>query len=417
MKQGWVGEYYWTYGPLVLGTEAARKAIAKGLAEADRKALKAAGGKRAPFVPVKVAGHDVVVLPGAHHTRAIAIDAKAAMLIRRVAYVNPSTVGIDQALAYDPGWTTEPWKAVKTPLVVPKGGFVLFDAIAQHATAPQNAERAQESIAVPLVPGRYVVEHVAEQKFGKGLSAQLLYIHPADHRPALSAATAQPAAPAALVIAKDVAAAAKKLRFVESEGGPLVFLPARAAKAWWGVCDEAGDAVYGKKPTHYDRACDAKGATPVLDVGGARALVLRGPDSTALHPTADGALLVRWIGADHAAAVLAPALGPGVFAKTTQTLVSAGEPWLLFDSALDGRALPKRAVATITLPEGTYAVEAMDEWSGAVSLAGKASEVMTTAIRLVRRGQRASTRPSSQRATRSSRATRSQAKPASRSRG
>jgi hypothetical protein len=387
-KPRWIGEYFWTHGPHVLGTPAACKAIAASLSEADRKKLVAAEKKAKPIAKVTIAGHDLYVLAGSHHTRFIPIDAKSVVVFRLTSHANEFSGELDKAMAYDPGWTTEPWATTKLALDVPKAGLVLFDSIAQHPEAPQNAKRGKASLALPLPStAGYVVEHIAKQAFGpkKRHSAELYYLHPKGHRPALVGSTAEPEAPPALVVAKDVAKAAKALKFVETEGGPFVFMPARVAKQWWGVCNEAGDPVYGEEPTHYDRACDAKGSVPLLKVGDAKALVLRSPDPAALHALENGVLIVRWIGADHAAAVLAPAVGPGKFKATRQKVESRGEPWLLFDATRDGRDVPAKLVAKVGVPKGTYAIEEMDEWSGTISLAGKTSDAMTSAIRLVRR--------------------------------
>lgn len=384
----WVGEYFWTYGPHVLGTAAARKAIATTLSEPDRKRLLAAEKKARPITKVAIAGHDLYVLAGSHHTRYVPIDARSVVVFRLTSHANPRTGDLEQAMAYDPGWTTGDWSTTRLALDVPAGGLVLFDTVAQAPEAPQHARRGKDSLALPLpAAAGYVVEHIAKQAFGprQQHTAELLYLHPAGHRPPLVARAARPEAPVPLEVDKAVAKAAKALKFVGTEGGPFVFLPARVAKQWWGVCNQAGDPVYGKQPTHYDRACDARGRVPILKVGDASALVLRSPDATALHPLASGVLLVRWIGADHAAAVLAPALGPATFRSTKQKVESRGEPWLLFDAAQDGRDLPAKRVAKVTVPKGTYAIEQMDEWNGTVALSGKTSEAMTSAVRLVRR--------------------------------
>lgn len=285
-------------------------------------------------------------------------------------------------LKYKLAWTTEPWKPSKQTLVVPKSGLVLFDAIAQHPQAPQNAERGQTWLPLELTPGTYVLE-TAQQAFDRRAAVSLLYLHPQGHRPELGGEAA-PAAPAALVIDKATAAAAKKLKFVESEGGPLVFMPERVAAKWWGICNEQGDEVYDDEPTHYERACKVRGEVGVLEVGDGDALVLGTPQSTAAHLLEHGLLLLRWVGADHAAAVLAPALGPGVYKATKLVITSRGEPWLLFDSAEDGRKLAKKNIARVTVPKGRYRIELMKEWNGEVSLNGATSEVMTAAVRLAR---------------------------------
>ena len=369
-----VGEYFHTNGPLVLASDATRKAMMKSLSETDRKAIKSAGTKKAPIVPIEIGGKRAYVLPGSEHTAVKPLDGRAVMLVRRNGYFNP-VLELDKVMQYEPGWTTEPWKTLDLVLEVPRGGLVLFDAMAQYPDKknPSNNERGVPALAAMLPPGKFVIEHVPQQKFARNFAVSLLYIHPADHRPALSAQDEKPGVPAPLVIDKATAAAAKKLKFVESEGGPLIFMPERVLKEWRGI--ETKD---------YDRACGVRGAVGPLSVGSATAIVLTTPDSTAACQHDKDLLLLRWVGADHAAALLAAATGPGKYKKTKTTIESKGETWVLFDSGDDGQKLKKSSGSRIELPKGRYRVDEMDEWNGDVVLAGEKSEVMATAVRLTR---------------------------------
>lgn len=383
----WIGDYHGLRGPLVLSPDAVRAAIAKKLTEPDRKTFVRVGKKvKAALVARTVGGRPAYVLPHASHTRIHVVDARSVVLVRRGprTYANPLTSELAELMAFDPGWTTERWTRIAQRLVVPRGGLVLFDARARDTA---TTTRGAESLRLPLPAGTYVVEHIARQEHGKRGTVSMLYVHPAAHRPALVAANAPPDFPEPLVIAKGVARAAAKLSFVETTGGPLLFLPARLARHWWGVCNESGDAVFGDEPTDYDRACDTRGSVACVKVKGETALVLGSSEPGAIHLMKTGALLLRWSGADHAAALLAPALGPGTFARTKLTLRSRGEPWVLMDSSLDGRTLAtagKREWTRARLPAGRYRVELMEAWHGEVLLDGERSDVTAAAVRLSR---------------------------------
>ncbi len=179
---------------------------------------------------------------------------------------------------------------------------------------------------------------------------------------------------------------ASLVTFAESEGGPLIIMSEAAAPSWNGVCDEDGTAIYGSAPCDYDRACGDP--FDVIEVGAAKALTLDTPDNGTFVPRPDGALIVRWVGADDAATLLSAALAvPDCqFTETTSDLPHDGGKLLMFDSAARGSALDPEHTASIELPAGVYAGRLCVEWQGNVEGDdGQPHEVMVQVLELRRR--------------------------------
>ncbi len=174
--------------------------------------------------------------------------------------------------------------------------------------------------------------------------------------------------------------------FADSEGGPLIVMSERAAPDWNGVFDATGAFLFGTAACDYDRACD--GGFMVIDVGSQKALTLETPDNSTLVARPDGALIVRWVGADDAETLITAALAvtDDQFTEEIGDLPHAGGRLLMFDSAARGSALDPARVASLDLPAGTYAARLSVEWRGLVSGGdGSPHEVMVQTLHLRRR--------------------------------
>jgi Immunity protein 21 len=172
--------------------------------------------------------------------------------------------------------------------------------------------------------------------------------------------------------------------FAESKGGPLIVMSESAAPSWLGVYDSTGNAIFGKSPCDYDRACAA--SVGLIDVGQTQALTLETPDNSAFVPRPEGALIVRWVGADGADALISAALAVSdeQFTESVGDLAHDGGKLLMFDSAARGTALDPRS-ASIDLPAGVYAVRLCTEWEGQVLGAdGESQDVMVQVLELRR---------------------------------
>jgi hypothetical protein len=132
------------------------------------------------------------------------------------------------------------------------------------------------------------------------------------------------------------------------------------------VFDAAGNAIFGKSPCDYDRACSVTFET--IEVGDRAALVLDEPNNSAFIPIDGGAMIVSWVGADDAETLLtaALALDDEAFADELPNLEHDGGKLVMFDSAARGGALAGKRVASIELPAGTYGATLCYEWNGSV---------------------------------------------------
>jgi hypothetical protein len=153
--------------------------------------------------------------------------------------------------------------------------------------------------------------------------------------------------------------------FASSKGGPLIVMSESTAPQWNGVFDSAGNAIYGKSPCDYDRACAESG---LIAVGDAMALSLEAPDNSAFVPGPGGALIVRWVGADDAETLISAALAvpEDQFTEDVGEFSHDGGKLLMFDSGARGSAVEMDKIASIELPAGTYVVRMCFEWQGPV---------------------------------------------------
>ena len=196
-----------------------------------------------------------------------------------------------------------------------------------------------------------------------------------------------------LRVSGDVEERAGSLEFVgHGDGGPTILLSNESRPKWFGVCNEAGEPVYGKQPTHYDLACDS---SEVLAFEGRDAFCLQEEGSTAFVPTADGFLLIRWVAADTPAAVLAVAeacsYAPMLRDDAPLFFTSGGGSYTLMHATEDGRKLDDAMweYAEFEIPAGRYAVQEIDadgepEWSGDVIFPDGQEGAMVQAYRFMR---------------------------------
>lgn len=186
----------------------------------------------------------------------------------------------------------------------------------------------------------------------------------------------------------DVIARASQLTFVShGDGGPTLILPNVVLAKYWGTLDASGNFPEDfMSSTHYGQACNAG---LIMPFEGQQVLVLQEEGSTAWVPEADGGLLLRWVGADSAAALLA-AVQDQEFEPVAEWTVPAGG--LTFMHAVeDGRAPADKRQwesVAIDLPAGEYAIEALadGEWSGGVAFPdGHVEDTMVQCYRVARR--------------------------------
>jgi Immunity protein 21 len=167
------------------------------------------------------------------------------------------------------------------------------------------------------------------------------------------------------------------ITWVNSLGGPLIVIPAEIAHHWRGIettLPATGDPATIRdavlKSSDYSRACSVDGYLGVLEVGPGECLVLGDdPMQTAILPTIDGGLIVRWMYAESEEELLR-AVRPvpeDVWEQTPHRLLVGSGGLLVFDSVYSGDDLPSTCgeganVSWIKVPVqmGTYEVDTAD---------------------------------------------------------
>ncbi len=152
------------------------------------------------------------------------------------------------------------------------------------------------------------------------------------------------------------------MRWISSEGGPLLLLPKGIVSAWGG-CRKPGDSLSedadGK--TDYDRACEISDYIGILLVGKEEGLVLGEHMQTCWISLGEneGGMLVQWLYAnDEASAINHITNVPNHLFRSAGIIFHVSEPILyLFDSAICGKSLKSEDVFVVELQPGPYRVE------------------------------------------------------------
>ncbi len=286
-------------------------------------------------------------------------------LVRLVA---PSAQPLATQLAASPDLAPAASWAV-TPLRVELGDRVRVEGRIALAGATRTSRRA---LAIDVTAGAYAIDVLPRWEHD-GAVYQILRLRPVGevaparrHGATARASDARPAEPPAVV---EITAAARRtaraLRFVDTDGGPLLVLPRAAGIAWHGTCDERGRPIFERAPCDYDRAIGRQARAPfALAVGAHRALVLPGPAPTAWLPSAEGPILIRHGGADSDSALVAAAQAlprSGWRASRIVLELPAGE-LLLVDAAADAARLrhPRHAITRVAAGRHAVDVAALD---------------------------------------------------------
>ncbi|MBK9752553.1 MAG: hypothetical protein IPO88_03425 [Nannocystis sp.] len=375
-----VGGWFWTTGPLVLATSTVRAIVQT---TRDAKTLKAlAKATKGPVLARQLGKQRVLLFPGQFPSTWHQLGPRAGVLVRLAGHSNHEA----EALSVDPWAVAErDWKLAVSTVTLDgpaDGARELFDAVPRD---PQPIAREDANVLpVTLPPGKYVVDHAT---LGERDFAVVLYRFRAKDElpqpPKGKRVAVQPGPPAILELRKETAALARRLKFVGTDGGPLLACPRSLLPQWHGVYDADGEYVYGSAPCDYDRACDAKGL--ILSVGKGQALVLEQVSTAFLQMEPGTAYLLFWVGADAGSHVLEAVLSAPskAWKKQKEVFSMTGKELALLDSAHAGKTKPAYLGE---LAPGRYTMERMQEYDGEIRVGSELHGLMAGALRLTRLG-------------------------------
>jgi Immunity protein 21 len=387
-KRHFIGSPHWTSGPLCLLSRGLHDAWASSFGDADGKRLAAVKGA----VSTASFGREEVLVMG-NSDEIACVEAEGALWLVGVKGETTFTHVEVRALLKNAPLAELSSHAFTTRARVRLGGeSVLCNAWAKSSGARRERQRA---IALGLPPGHYEIATLSRAQPASlsphkpvKVTYRVIRIAPAGETPAFHHDGRRGGPPVLLpppAITPAVVAMAKKLRFIETAGGPSVALPREALSSWTGT-----DTVGGR--CDYDRSCEVNDVG-VLPAGPAEALVFGSPDAIAFHPTDGGGLFIQWLGADSAAGCLAAALAvpEQSFKKARAKLdVTGAGKFVLFDSGQSGRKLGRRAGHAFQLAPGRYAIAAAWGYEADVTAGTKTEATSVNVVRLTLEGPTAS---------------------------
>ena len=389
----WVGEYYWTHGPIVLGPNELREAWRAELPKRDAKKLNRIEKSFASFDSEH---GSAFVLPGGEHTTWIPVDSRSGFLVRRDDYLHPRRVEMLAELL-DASWFTGPWRKVTSFRV--KAPLHLFDvvsgAVAAHdgeeLARAQATSRCGDYFVLELEPGPYVVHESRATVVVESREAALsvFRIVREGHVMPVLDPVPKPTKPEPLIIEPRTVELAESLQFVGTDGGPFVVIHERDLADWYGVVDEDGELIDEPGDADYWRACEIGYAGLVEGIRGVSVLAISGPIAHAFFRTGDGGFFIGWQGADTAAGCLGAVLAQpeDVWEYDDFTWEVTG-PALMMDANRDGRDFDRERWPRVELEPGKYLVARLvasstHEFDGEVRHPdGRIERLMVSAVRL-----------------------------------
>jgi hypothetical protein len=155
--------------------------------------------------------------------------------------------------------------------------------------------------------------------------------------------------------------------WVQSDGGPLLFLESALLPSWNGgrnLNPEAAKSDYDPDAeSDYKWACAVEGYLGLISIGAGTGLVIGGdPDMTAWWPLNDhhelAGVLVRWVYADSDAHVTQALqqIPQDIWQPSNITFKVSSDTLCLFDSACPGESVTKDNSLIIRVPVGSYSL-------------------------------------------------------------
>jgi hypothetical protein len=152
------------------------------------------------------------------------------------------------------------------------------------------------------------------------------------------------------------------LKWISSQGGPLILMEKRLVSNWWGSVNRASNEWTAVKDqlTDYDRACAIEDYLGCIDIGPGKGLVLDDePMQTTWlpFPKEQGGMFVRWQWAPDEASVIKTLgeLQEELWHSTNLSFWVNDGVLLLFDAACPGSDIDSSL--TIELVAGRYFID------------------------------------------------------------
>jgi hypothetical protein len=152
------------------------------------------------------------------------------------------------------------------------------------------------------------------------------------------------------------------MRWISSEGGPLLLLPKRALTSWNGYISCGDSPAHSPRGrSDYERACEVNSYTGIIPVQMEEALVLGEPMQTTWLSVAGNVsgMLVQWLYADDEPSAIrhAQTVPDNLFISTGLVFRNPDPELYLFDSAIPGKSLGKGEGLLVELKPGHYHIE------------------------------------------------------------
>lgn len=152
-----------------------------------------------------------------------------------------------------------------------------------------------------------------------------------------------------------------QIRWIESDGGPLLLLSSAQLTAWSGYAIELEADGPSSSETDYERACAVEDYLGLIAVADGQGVVLGDePMATAWRSVSSvEGIFIRWVyGEDEGQmSEYMSHIGTVQWRPTGVSLAVAGEPLYLFDAAWPGADVIEYEYLKISLDAGTYSFD------------------------------------------------------------
>ena len=154
---------------------------------------------------------------------------------------------------------------------------------------------------------------------------------------------------------------ASSVKWISSNGGPLILLPTSRAGKWGGASPERV-SVGPPRSTDYQRACETDQYLGIITIGDLEVLVFGNePMQTAWIPSgqAHGGMFIRWEHAENESSIIdcASRVIDSEFHSNGLVFEATEESFYLIDAAIPGSDLDRERAFVVSLRPARYMLE------------------------------------------------------------